>query len=150
MLHYGEDTNRLCWSSNTCTWVYRPKQCFTTQYVKSASGIMVGNIPDSGQVQFLVPRRLLSREASPLATLFLQACPNQCDSSAVINAEAEKRPTLGSKMYSIISSQDGEGGCSVLDDCASEAHMGRVDCPCNLQIAAMKVCCQNASLPVFA
>ena len=57
---------------------------------------------------------------------------------------------LGNVVYTVSLSQDGEGGCSVLDDYASETHMGGVDRLGDLQTAAMKVCSQNASLPVFA
>lgn len=89
-------------------------------------------------------------QASPLAPFSLQACPKYRDPSFVINAEAESRCMLGNVMGAVILGQDGEGCCSVLDDYASKTDVDRIGGMRDLKIAAVKICCQNASLPVLA
>lgn len=57
---------------------------------------------------------------------------------------------LENVMGAVTLGKDGEGCCSVLDDYANKAHMNRVGCVHDLKVAAVKVCCQNAGLPVLA
>ena len=57
---------------------------------------------------------------------------------------------LGDVAYAVTLGDDAESCSSVLNDYACKAHMDWIGCLHDLQTAAMKVRCQNASLPVLA